>query len=220
MLIPKPIINFFPKLFQDDSKAQALANKMDAQLAQWFADILNIKALARPEEIPPALVTELDFLLSGNGQTNDTDTQRRQKVQSAVSRHKRRGTWAYDVKPTLDIITGYDSRVWGGQFSDDWILCGDGITESPTNYWASMGVDGIDDQLGIGLIGDGTEWEVNGNIYINLHYGYYTAILSNATILNIVSQIKDEVVPAYFRVYLGYVNVSGQFVVYPNGTIY
>lgn len=219
MLIPKPIINFFPKLFRDDTKAQALANLMDTELVSWFSDILNIKALSRPEEIPANLISELDFLLSANGQTGDSEAQRRIKVQTAVSRHKHRATWVYDAKPSIDLITGFDSRIWGGQFSDDWIMTGDGVTEYSTNYWGSMGCDGLDDKLGLGLIGDGTEWEVSGNIYINLHYGYTTAQLSAGQIATIVAQIKDEICPAYMRVLLGYVNASGGFTVYANGTI-
>lgn len=219
MLIPRLLIKFFPKLFQEDVKAIALANKMDSILTEWISDLINIKSLARPEEIPANLISELDFLLSANCQPNDTDTQRRIKVQTAVSRHKRRGTWVYDAKITIDLITGYDSRIWGGQYSDDWILCGDGVTGTSSDYWGSMGVDGVDDNLGLALIGDGTEWEVKGNVYINLHYGHYTAILSSDIIAEIITQIQDEVVPAYFRVYLGYIDVSGKFNLYPNGTI-
>ena len=218
-MLPTPSIGFFPKIFQDDAKAAALAAKLDAYLATWGKDTLNIRQLCVPEQIPAQFIAELGFLLSVTFGTTDTETQRRQKVAAAVSQIENRATWLYDMKPSLDTLTGYNSSLFGGQYTDDWILVGDGVSEYSNNYWASMGCDGIDSNLGIGLVGDGTEWEITGNIYINLHLGVTSAVLTNAQITNIVAQITTDKCPAYMRIYLGWVNPSGTFTVYSGGTI-
>jgi len=68
-------------------------------------------------------------------------------------------------------------------------------------------------------VGDGTEVEIWGNIYIDLHYGIHTAVLSASQIEQIVTDISMDIVPAYVRVYLGYVPVTGGFTIYSGGII-
>ena len=218
-MLPTPFINYIPKIFQSDPKAIALATKMDSYLSTWGQDILNIRQILIPEQIPGSFISELGFLLAVTFGATDTETQRRQKIWNAVVAIQNRGTWLYDMKVTLDLLTGFNSAMWGGAFTDDWILVGDGVTEYSTNYWASMGADGIDSNLGIGLIGDGTEWEITGNIFINLHLGLTTPQLTTPQVAAIVAQITVDKCPAYMRVTLGYVDGSGNFIIYTGGTI-
>ena len=101
---------------------------------------------------------------------------------------------------------------------DDWILVGDGLTPAAF-YWAALGVDNIDLDLGIALIGEGTEVEVAGNIFINAHDGITVATLTADQVTQIVQELQDDVVPAYYIVNIGYVNTSGQFIIYSGGII-
>jgi hypothetical protein len=218
-MLPLPSINFFPKAFQDDSKAIALGNKLDSYIALWTADILGIKTVARADMIPGSLIDELGFLLNANIMPTDTEVLKRQKVAHAIERQVIRGTWTDSAKVRIDDITGLNSAIYISALSDDWILCGDGITETSASYWGTMGCDGIDDALGLALIGDGTEIEIQGNVYINLHVGIFVSTLTNAEILAIVADIGSDIAPAYFRIYLGYENALGQFELYANGTI-
>jgi|WetSurMetagenome_2_1015567.scaffolds.fasta_scaffold253498_2 hypothetical protein len=218
-MLPIPFLKYFPKLYQNDPKAQFLASKMDSIFTAIKNDILGLKRLNRADECPAQFLSELDFTLQANVKKGDSEYTKRKKISTAIATQKKRGTWQNDAKIRIDSITTYSSDIFRASSSDDWILCGDGVTENDQNYWASMGVDGIDDKLGIALIGDGTEIEIQGNIYINLHSGIYTAVLSAAQIAQIVDEISTDIVPAYMRIYLGYADITGSFNLYPGGII-
>jgi hypothetical protein len=94
-----------------------------------------------------------------------------------------------------------------------------GNNDDPPYYWGTMGVDGIDDLLGLAIIGDGTEVEIVGNIYIDCHYGIFVSTLTAAQIIQIVDDMAIDIVPAYMRVYLGYIDATGAFINYAGGTI-
>lgn len=217
-MLPIPFINFIPKIFKDDLRSTTLANKVDTHLNAWKKDVLDINRLQRADEAPAEFLPWLGNLLSANLQDFDSERIKRRKIRDAVSTHKIRGTWDADAKIRIDNITGLDAQIFTAAGQDDWILVGDGLT--PTEfYWAALGSDGIDDNLGISLIGEGTEIEVAGNIFIDAHQGINVSTLTPDQINQIVQELKDDVVPAYYRVYIGYVNVSGQFVIYSGGTI-
>jgi hypothetical protein len=218
-MLPNPFLNYFPKLYQNDPKAQVLGLKMDSIFSGIKTDIFNLKRLNRCDECPGQFLDELDYLLQSNIKPTDTETIKRKKICNSVSAQKKRGTWEDDSKIRIDFITGYSSSIYTALSSDDWILCGDGMLESSLNYWGSMGADGIDSNLGISLIGEGTEIEIQGNIYINLHVGYYTTVLTAAQIQQIVLEISTDIVPAYMRIYLGYADITGSFNLYSGGII-
>jgi hypothetical protein len=69
-------------------------------------------------------------------------------------------------------------------------------------------------EFGIDLAGSGDELEIAGNIYINVDNKILTYDEVEQTKLSL-----EDVVPSYYRIFLGYFNVSGQFIVYPNGII-
>ena len=82
-----------------------------------------------------------------------------------------------------------------------------GRASNPTR--AAMGADGIDDELGISLIGSGLEVQVAGNIYIDVDNNSLTADEQESIRLDLL-----DIVPAYMYVHIGYENVSGQFIEY------
>lgn len=217
-MLPLPFLKYIPKLFQSDSKTVNLATKVDTHLTTWRKDIIDIRRLVRSDECPAKYLIELDFLLSAGIKDLDSELTRRKKIRDAIETHKNLGLWKTDVKIKLDNITGYSAALIKAIGTDDWILVGDGTTPS-TSYWATMGADGIDDDLGLALLGEGTEIEVQGNIYVDMHEGINTGVLTQAQIDQAVNEIKDDSVPAYFIVYLGYLDVSGIFVQYPGGII-
>lgn len=110
------------------------------------------------------------------------------------------------------------ARIFRSYDQDDWILVGDGLTPAAF-YWAALGADGVDDMLGIALIGKGDEIEVAGNIYIDCHKGVLVSTLTAAQIAQIVTELESDVAPAYMRIILGYINATGAFIEYANGRI-
>ena len=92
------------------------------------------------------------------------------------------------------ILDDTDVEIFG---QDDWIMLTDGGAadfQVGTKYWGAMGVDGIDDDLGIALSGGDEVW-VKVNVYIDLHEGFDTAILSQEIIDKCVLELAD-VAPA------------------------
>ena len=210
-----------PKIFHGDSKSDALANKADDNINAWKKDVIDIKRLIRPDETPSEFLAELDFLLSAGIKSNDSDVIKRRKIRDAVATHKIRGTWTADAKVRIDNITGLSpgSRIlrWNHFYTSDWIWTDDTpsiIPAAPDDYWATWGCDGVDTDTGLDWIGAGTEIEIWGNIYIDCHEGIDVATLTAAQRAKIVLDLTYDVVPAYFRVLLGYVNAAGLFVAY------
>ena len=208
MSLPIPFDEHIPKLYLKDGKRTALGNKADSHLEAWQKDVLDIETFKDASRCPSGFLEELGYLLSAGIVLGDDERRKREKILEAIEGHKNRGLWIADAKPRIDGIAGGDSQIIKSVGVDDWILVGDGTTPV-THYWATLGVDGIDDDLGLFLIGAMTEVGVAGNIYIDVD----NDSLTQAEIDQIVFELTD-IVPAYFRVYLGYIDGTGAWVDY------
>jgi len=207
-MIPESIDAYIPKFYKRDAKLSAYTTKLDEIIAYLKADIIGINDFIDPMKIPAALIVELGYLLNAGIKDQDSETDRRKKVAGAIAAHKRRGSFNLDAKPKIDLVCGGDSVIIRSFDKDDWILVGDGLTPA-AYYWAAMGCDGIDDDLGISLIGEGTEIEVAFNVYIDVD----NAALSAADQAKLELEMED-IAPAYMYVHFGYVNVGSQFIEY------
>jgi hypothetical protein len=216
-MLPIPIENFTPvALDGDDASGQALRTKFDTHLAQWRQDIIDMFKLMDPVRCPTLFLDTLGHWVRAGLRNSDSDTTKRIKTATAISRHKEGGVWDTEVKPLIDSITGLDAVIFRAIDTADWIGMS-GESSEPDYYWATGGVDGIDDNLGLDGIGAGDEIEIQGNIYIDL--GGTAGNPTAAVIAQVVEEIELEAYFAYYILYLGYVNVSGQFIVYAGGTI-
>lgn len=208
-MLPIPFEKYIPEYFKRDEKLISFANKVDYWLESFKVDTLCINDMVDPVKIRNNLLIELGYLLDAGINQLDSDRVKRQKITTAVKGHKKRGTWADDAKPKIDAIAGGDSKIISGVGGDDWILTGDG--ETPLSYyWAVMGADGIDLEQGISLIGDGAEIEIPGNIFIDVD----NESLTEEQVNDIVLELENDVVPAYYRVIIGYVDGAGGFNTY------
>lgn len=216
----RPFKNYIPVIFRDDPKTDALAAKADEHINEWKQDLRDLERIMRPDETPSKYLDELNELLSANFKPYDDDYTRRKKIQTAILKHKYRGSFSLDVKGRLDLITGYSSRILKEDDvaifgTDDWILLSDGgVADSQvgTKYWAAMGVDGIDDDLGIALSGGEEVW-VKVNCYIDMHEGINTAVLTS-DVLDACELEMEDARPAYYKIFLGYVDSLGEFQTY------
>jgi hypothetical protein len=218
-MLPIPSINFFPQGYQDNptDAITALAGKIDDIFSALEQETFDLLWLKNVERCPSKYLNELGYMLNAGLQKIDTDRIKRQKIYKAIQSHKIRGSWIDHAKIIIDAITGYSAVMFVASASDDWILGGDGIIELDSP-WAIL-ESGVDDPYGMNLIGEGTEIEISGNIYINCHDGIKGSTLTSDQINNIVNQIKDDIVPAYMRIYLGYIDTDDSFVVYTDGII-
>ena len=210
---------YLPQIFSWDYKFNILANKMQTHINNLKTLILGMKSFPRPDECPSNVIPELSFLLSAGVVQNDSDLTARTKVVNAVKAQQSRGTFTYDVKLVIDAITGYNSQIWrsssGAADSLDWImLSGNEASSILASHRGSMASGNSDSSFGLKLIGTGLEPEVAGNIFINCHYGVNTAVLTTPIVNQLIAALRNDELPCYFIVNLGYVNSSNQFIIY------
>lgn len=210
-MLPISFIKYLPAPLFDklDESGQELINFIDNFVNEIYEEILGIWYFKQPEQTAQVTLDYWEQYFNIVNVTAKTLVQRRQQIASAVASYKKRGLWQDDVKVVIDIIAGGDSQILSNGTGSDWILTGDGNTP-PTYYWATFGGDGIDDELGMDFIGVGTEIEIAGNIYIDVD----NASLTTEQIDQLVAELENNVVPAYYRIFLGYINVSDEFVTY------
>jgi hypothetical protein len=208
-MLCRPFEKFIPRFFKRDDKLNAFADKHDNIMESIEDDTIGLNDIIDPAKAPTIVLNELGYYLNASLRAQDTDKQKRIKIATAIQGHKKRATFKYDAKPKIDAIALGDSVIIRGVSGDDWILTGDGLTPS-TYYWGSMGCDGIDDDLGLGLIGDGNEIEIAGNIYIDVDNNS----LSASEIAQIVFELEIDIAPAYMKIFLGYIDGTGVFIVY------
>lgn len=207
-MLPEDIDRYVPRFYKRDSKLSAFTSKLNSIISDLKADTIGLNDLIDPMKIPSNLLSEVGYFLNAGINDEDSDLEKRYKIIYAVDGHKRRGSFNLDAKPKIDLICGGDSEIIRSFDKDDWILVGDGLTPT-AYYWAAMGADGIDDELGISLIGEGLEIEVAGNIYIDVDNSTLSAADQATLELNM-----QDIVPAYCYIHFGYLNVSGQFIEY------
>jgi len=198
-MYPLPTKKYIPKALQEnmDNFGQALCDYLDNVIDEIKEETIDLRYFYTIELIPSQFLDAIGDQLQADLKQVDTDRQKRVKILNAIAGHAKRSLWEDDVKIRIDNITGLDAQLFSPFGLDDWILCGDGLTPSAF-YWAAMGVDGIDDGLGISLIGNGDEVEITGNIYIDF---------GAMVLADILAQVIDDIqniVPAYFRIILGY----------------
>jgi hypothetical protein len=219
-LLPIPFIDHIPRAYTREANAAItqMCDLADDHIEAWFEDAKNIPHLLDVERCPARFLNRLGNLLNAGIINSDSETMKRRKIYAAIRTHKIRGSWENDAKNRIMAVISYTPVIIRSYDTDDWILCGDGFVDSDDNYWATLGDDGEDDSLGMYLTGDGEEIVETGNIYIDLHEGVHTEVLTAAQVAEIVEQLASDVVPAYLKIHLGYIDGSGAFIHYD--TIY
>lgn len=210
-MLPISFIKYLPDpLFENiDDAGQDLIDFIDNFMIEILDSILGIWYFSQPEQTAQITIEHWEQYLNIVNRSSKTIRQKRQQIQSAVAGHKKRGLWQDSVKIIIDIIAGGDSQILSDGTGSDWILTGDGRTPD-TYYWATFGVDGIDEELGMDFIGEGTEVEIAGNIYIDVDNN----ALTTEQISQLVAELSTDVAPAYYRLFLGYINISDEFITY------
>ena len=220
-MLPIPFGDHIPILLKQniDTKGQAFIDKVDSLLIEIRDEILEMQYLKVPFRMPAAFLNELGEYLSAGLNNSDSDSEKRKKISEAVLSHKSRGSWNDDAKLRINAITGYSAVLYTNTDPEDSIEMG-GLDTEEDVYWSTeRGDDTIDTSLGTWEIGFMTEYVVAGNVYINCHDGVTTPVLTQSQVDQIVLELDDDIVPAYFRAYIGYVDGSGDFVTYTGGVI-
>jgi len=211
-MLPRSFLDYLPDPLIGknlDEAGQDLVDFMDNFTLEIFEKILDVWYFKHPEKTPEITLPYWEQYFNIVNRSSKTLRQRRQSISGAVAGHKKRGLWTDSVKPIIDSIAGGDSQILENGTGSDWILTGDGNTPT-AYYWSTFGGDGIDDQLGMDFIGLGTEIEIAGNIYIDVD----NDSLTTAEISQLVAELETDVAPAYYRIFLGYIDISGDFITY------
>jgi len=221
-MLPIPFSKYIPKLFRDNQQAEttAMCDKADVNLQAWLNDVVALQYLPDADRCPYDGLKYLDAMLLAGVRSEDSNRQKRVKVLVAVSTHKSRGTWQFDAKLRIDAISGYEADFYRLSDIDDSIEMA-GLSYEPLDSWWSTesAYEESDGDLGTWEIGSFVEPVIAGNIYIDCHSGVHTPVLSTEVIQQIVSNIENDIVPAYVRIFLGYRDTTGGFVTYSGGII-
>ena len=148
----------------------------------------------------------------------DSDRIKRIKIKNAIKSHRDHGLFVPVVKPLIDAITTLDSFIYHtpSALDEDEVLLGDGVDES--TIWSIFGGDGVT-PFGFEVMGDDVSEQVAGVIWLALTDNPVAGVaITDPTIEYIKSVILSEV-PAYFVIYLGYVDADGYFVMYTNPVV-
>jgi len=223
MILPIPARDYIPDMYlenyNEDEGLKALCGYIDKFISDNLKDISGISDLQDVFKCPAKYLDYLGYWVNAGIKSIDSEHTKRSKIYYAITTHKRRSTWNYDAKLRIDAITGYDARIYSTIDSDDSIELANETTD-PDYYWSTESAnDGTDDELGTWELGTFSEVVITGIVCINCHYGVHTAVLTADEINEIKSELTEDVVPAYFEVQLGYLNASGQFIIYNNGVI-
>lgn len=206
-LLPVPFQNFVPKIYGKlaDAGIVALSDKADEHIRRWEQNTLDLAKLRSVEMIDARFLEEFNTYLRAGVFPWDDERNVRKKIHGAVRSHRQRGTFEIDpdegdVKNKILDITGIEPSLMEFIRADifTWVLCGADGSEASTKWALMDGGDGTQ-RLGLGLVTDGTELEIQGVVYIDLGSGD----LDILTLERIKLTIEDSI-PAYFRVFLGY----------------
>lgn len=219
-MLPVPVRDYIPIFYKRDDELTIFANKMDEYIIAWGEETLNMDTFYDPVQCPQAFVEELGVLVAANIKNTDSDRAKREKVAASISSLKRRATWKFDVKLTVDAYVGGDSSLVDGSLliDDDAIVWGGvGEPEEPEiSHWSTFGTNGdTNPYLGMAVFG-GAEPEGSisaGIVFIDVDDDG----LTEAQIEELKDQLED-VIAAYYQVVLGYDDGSG-FQPYPTGEI-
>ena len=221
-MLPLPFEDHITVLLKQNinDKGQAFVDKVDSLLVEIRDEILEMQYLKFIARMPAAFLNELGDYLAAGLKNLDSDSEKRKKISEAVLGHKSRGSWNDDAKLRINAITGYSAVLYTNTDPEDSIEMGGLDKEDDDVYWSTeRGDDTMDTSLGTWELGFMTEYVVAGNVYINCHDGVTTPVLTQSQVDQIVLELDDDVVPAYFRAYIGYVDGSGGFVTYTGGVI-
>jgi hypothetical protein len=221
-LLPLPSSKYLPKILTEnpDAGTTALTSKIDDHIETWLEEIFGVYWLKSPLRCLSTLLDYLSYMIAAPVFKGDTEAQKRIKIYNAVSQQKIRGTWAAYAKPLFDAITGYSAgiinvRIVKETIAPLWVEC-DGVINVAGTIWAGETTYGMLECVAGGSVG----WGIPGLIYIDCHVGVTGSTLTSSVIEQLVTFMRDEVVPAYFKCYLCYIDaVTGLPVVYSGGII-
>jgi len=208
--IPESMIAVFPDAAQKNPDAAwvALASKMDSIFGGVLTEVKLAERMHLAYQAPASVLDELGYMVGAGITQGDSDSQKRKKIWGAVPSQKSRGQWIASAKPIIDIITGYSASLFSG-YDDFWPVRLGGDIAYGYDKWANRGSGAVAAYVGMVRTGDGDEPIVGGNVYIDLGNG----AISAAVIQQVKDAIATDIVPAYYRVVLGYIS-SGSFVEY------
>jgi len=197
-----------------DPARDAMTAKLDAHLAEWTQELVELSHVHRPDRCASALLGELAYMLGVTLLASDSDQAQRLKIANAETTRANLGLWATCIAPLVNAVTGTSCVVWA-PVAWDWEVSVEGSEAVlATAYWATSG-EGDDPNITGEIVAEADVEPINpGNVYIDTQTGGSLGAASVAAIVLAIGYL----VPAYFRVYVGY-TTSGAFTTYAGGVI-
>lgn len=212
MMLPIPSIDYIPKIYRDESNSVVIAftTILDNLLEEIRTELINYTRLYDISSVDSSYLDVLGDMFNAGFIPSDTETIKRRKLRDAIETHKYASTWEFDIREKVNDIAGGNAVIIDRLTNADWVLFGGSESAAITAYyWGTMGVDGVDDELGLNLIGGYDQIEVAGNIYIDVDNNSLSA--DDQELIRIA---VENAMPVYYRVYFGYIDTNDLFVEY------
>jgi hypothetical protein len=195
-----------PLIFTETSEYQALCGMIDRICGQLSRDLGRYcNDRYNPESCPVGLLTELAATIGVVVLDSDTEAQKRAKIYNGISEQKYNSTWQQSAKPAIDSITGASSSLYS-TLQSDWPIQVQDETWFNQGYPWSLISGGGDGYGGIIQVGGAVESIIAGIVYIDVGTG---APVPANEVAQIVAALSPGIVPAYFRIFLGYTVAGG-----------
>lgn len=211
-MLPIPVKNFLPDIMAedgDDALMTAFCAKVDKIVGELSDDTKQLSYFRDPMKIPEQFLDAAGVSLAAGILAQDNEATKRKKLARAVANYSMLALWE-PCKVIIDAVTGTSASLYSSWATTGAYLMRGGESTEDDNYAASMGCDGIDDLLGIYMIGAGDEFEEPGHVLIDTGNDSLTA----EQIASIVAQIQRDYCPAYFLVTIGYTDIDDVFYEY------
>ena len=218
-LYPLPLKDFFPIQYHNDSDMLVLIDYIEKFVLNCISSIQSISHSQDVYRCPVEFLDLIGYYLNAGIIEIDTPHIKRLKILGAIQSHKYRGSWLNDIKPKIDLYTGYNASLYSKLDDDDSIELAN-VSSDPIYYgWSMEGANHEDFDFGTWEIANFQEYVLAGLMDINLHEEIHTPVLTNEQIQLLKELIEEDGIPAYFIIRLGYEDVDGVFIIYDGGIL-
>jgi hypothetical protein len=202
-MFPTPFEKYIPQHWTRTQDVLAFAAQVDKMITDTENEIFGLADLLNPEKCPARFLDYLGYWINAGLNAQDTETQKRIKIVTAVAGHKIRGSFNFDAKPKIDAIAGGDSKIITQNSGPGWMLVTDETSRTIDQCILLTDNDGFL----LFTAGDilGYPW----NVFIDVDNPALSAEDQERIRLDM-----EDIVPAYYIVHFGYVDGAGIFIEY------
>jgi len=206
-MLPVPFIDSMPKEITTEGGDDLLAfcGAIDDVIDDSIVEVEGLGGVRDVASASVSMLGPLGDMYYARIKNLDSESVKRGKIAMAIEEHKDNALWA-TVKVIIDLVTGSNAVLYSSLIETWPVRIQNAVDFADGREWSLRG--------DIIRTGSGVEIIIPGNVYIDVG----TSALTPAQIVQLVEELTDDRVPAYYRVVLGY-TTAGVFTAYAGGVI-